>query len=330
MKKIAVILSLCAVAVCVLLSGCSKSKKSATSSGSSADSSVSAAASDSPVELKVKWTAGKSFAMRMELNQGTETKVPNQPEPVKLDVKLTQNFNLSALKPLDNGGWELELEFENETMDVLQGGRNVLSFDSNENPAQETNNPVAPILRAMVGTRLQYFTDAAGKVEKMGGVDDLMKRIAANAKPQQVGMFQQMFSEDTLKRYGSFSDALPNRVVNVGESWSVKNDIVASIGTLTMDMKYTFKNWEQHGDRKCAHVEAAGDISSKNASAAMVGAVVEIEKGKISGDYWFDPEAGMIVDVHNNQDMTLKITTRAQTMTQQLSQKIRLSLVDVQ
>jgi hypothetical protein len=118
--------------------------------------------------------------------------------------------------------------------------------------------------------------------------------------------------------------------VNVGESWSVKNDIVASIGTLTMDMKYTFKNWEQHGDRKCAHVEATGDISSKNASAAMVGAVVEIEKGKISGDYWFDPEAGMIVDVHNNQDMTLKITTRAQTMTQQLSQKIRLSLVDVQ
>ena len=110
----------------------------------------------------------------------------------------------------------------------------------------------------------------------------------------------------------------------------MKNDIVASIGTLTMDMKYTFKNWEPHGGRQCAHVEATGDISSKNVSAAMVGAAVEIEKGNISGEFWFDPDAGMIVDVHNNQDMTLKITTRTQTLTQQLNQKVRVSLVDVQ
>ena len=156
--------------------------------------------------MKIKWAEGKTFAMRMEMNMTTEMKVPNQPDPVKQDIKLAQNFNLSALKKLDNGGWELELEFENETMDVSMGGRSVLSFDSTQSPAQETNNPVAPILRAMVGARLQYYTDAAGKVEKMGGVDDLVKRIAASGKPQMRAMFQQMFSEDTLKRYGSFSE----------------------------------------------------------------------------------------------------------------------------
>ena len=330
MKKIITLVSLAAVAGGVLLSGCSKPKKSATPSGGGDASSATVAAADSPVDMKIKWAAGKTFAMRMEMNMDTEMKVPNQPDPVKQQVKLTQNFSLGALKKLDNGGWELQLEFENETLGVSTGGRSVLSFDSNENPAQETNNPAAPILRAMVGARLQYFTDAAGKVEKMGGVDDLMKRISANGTPQQRGMFQQMFSEDTLKRYGSFSEALPNRMVNVGESWSVKNDIVSPIGTLAMDMNYTFKNWEQHGDRKCAHVDATGTITSKNISAANVGAAVEIQKGKISGDFWFDPDAGMIVDVHNNQDMTLKITTRTQTLTQQLNQKVRLSLVDVQ
>jgi hypothetical protein len=330
MKKIIVLLSLGTVAGGVLLSsGCSKPKKPAVASGSSVDSSAAAAA-DRPVDMKIKWTAGKTFAMRMELNQDTEMKVPNQSGPVKQEVKMTQDFNLSALKQLDNGGWELELVFKNETMDVSQGGHSVLSFDSNENPAHETNNPVTPILRAINGTHLQYYTDAAGKVEKMVGVDDLMKRIAATGKPQQRAVFQQMFSEDTLKRYGSFSDALPNRSVNVGDSWSMKNDIVSTIGTLTIDMKYTFNNWEQHGDRQCAHVDATGDISSKTASAAMVGAMVEIEKGKIWGDFWFDPDAGMIVDVHNTQDMTLKITTRAQTMTQQLNQKVRVSVVDVQ
>jgi outer membrane murein-binding lipoprotein Lpp len=330
MKIIVILLSLGAVAGGVLLSGCSKSKKAATPSGSNADSSAAAATSDSPVELKIKWTAGKKYAMRMELNQGTETKVPNLPDPVKQAVKLAQDFNFSALKALDNGGWELELEFENETMDVLQGGRSVLSFDSMQSQAQDSNNPVAPILRAMIGARIQYFTDADGKVQKVGGVDDLTKRIAAAAKPQQQAMFQQMFSEDTLKQYGSFSDALPNRLVNVGESWSVKKDVASAIGTLTVDMKYTFKNWEQHGDRRCAHIEDTGDISSKSVSAAMTGAAVQIEKGETSGDVWFDPELGMIVDVNTDQDMTMKITTRAQTMTSQLIQKIRVTVVDVQ
>ena len=331
MKKIITLVSLAAVAGGVLLSGCSKPKKPSSSSGGSADASATAAtASDGPVDMKIKWATGKTFAMRMDFDMDTEMKVPNQPDPVKQNIKLTQNFNLGALKKLDNGGWELQLEFENETLDVLMGGRSVLTFDSNENPAQETNNPVAPILRAMVGAQLQYFTDASGKVEKMGGVDDLMKRVTAAGTQQQRGMFQQMFSEDTLKRYGSFSEALPNRIVNIGESWTQKNDIVSTIGTLTMDLDYTFKNWEQHGDRKCAHVEATGTIATKTVSAANVGAAVEVQNGKITGEFWFDPELGMIVDVHNDQDMTLKITTRNQNLTQQLRQKVRLSLVDVQ
>jgi hypothetical protein len=331
MNKTVTLLSLLAVAGGVLLSGCSKPKKPATSSsGGNADTSAAAATADGPVDMKIKWAVGKTFAMRMDLDQGTEMKVPNQPDPVKQQVKLTQNFNLSALNKLDNGGWELQLEFESENMDVSANGRSVMSFDSNDNPAQETNNPAAAILRAMVGARLQYFTDASGKVEKLGGMDDLMKRISSVGTPQQRNMFQQMFSEDTLKRYGSFSEALPNRIVNIGESWSQKNDIVSTIGTLTLDMNYTFKNWEQHGERKCAHVDATGTITSKTISAANVGAAVEVQNGKITGDYWFDPELGMIVDVHNNQDMTLKITTRQQNLSQQLSQKVRLSLVDVQ
>lgn len=331
MKKIITLVSLAAVAGGVLLSGCSKPKKpSSPSGGGDASSATAAAASDGPVDMKIKWAVGKTFAMRMDLDQGTEMKVPNQPDPVKQNVKLTQNFNLSALKKLDNGGWELQLEFENETMEVLMGGRSVLTFDSNENPAQETNNPVAPILRAMMGARIQYYTDAAGKVEKLGGVDELMKRITASGTERQRGMVQQMFSEDTLKRYGSFSEALPNRIVNVGESWSDKNDIVSAIGTLALNMNYTFKNWEQHGDRKCAHVEAAGTIATKTVTAANVGAAVEVQNGKITGDFWFEPELGMIVDVRNTQDMTLKITTRNQNLSQQLSQKVRLSLVDAQ
>jgi hypothetical protein len=329
MKKLVVILPFCVVAGCVLLSGCSKSKNTAIPSGNGADSSGTSAMAAGPAEMRIKWTVGKKYVMRMEFNQGTETTLPNQPQPMKSEVNVAQDFDISALKELDNGGRQLELEFVDETMDVSQGDRKVLSFDSAQSSEQDTNNPIAPVLRLMVGARLQYFTDAGGKVQKIEGVDELMNRIATTTKPQQQAMFKQMFSEDTLKQYISSGDIMPNRTVNIGESWSVKKDISSAIGVLTVDMTYTFKNWEQHGDRKCAHIEMTGDISTKSISNAS-GAVVEIEKGKISGDVWFDPELGMLVEVNNNQKMTMKVTTQSQTVTPQLTQKVRVTLVDVQ
>jgi uncharacterized protein DUF6263 len=329
MKKLVAILPLCAVAVALGLSGCSKSKTGTTASGNSgngSDATTASVASDQPVAMKIKWTVGKDYPMHMEMDQSTKTDVPDQPQPVVQEVKLTQDFDISALKELTNGGWQLELRFEAETMNVSQGDRNVLSFDSAQSPGQDSNNPVAPILRAIIGARIQYFTDANGSVEKLGGVDELRNRVAATAKPQQQAMFNQMFSEDTLKRYGSFADAMPDHAVNMGDSWHVKKDVPSPIGVLALDMKYTLKNWEQHDGRQCAHVEAQGDISTKTISTAT-GAAVEIKKGKITGDFWYDPALGMIVDVNNDQDMWLKVTTRTQTMTSRFNQKVRLALV---
>src|ERR1700691_1549698 len=122
MKKLFAILQFCVVAGCVLLSGCSKSKNTATPSGNSADSTETFAAADSPAEMRIKWAVGKKYVMRMEFNQGTETTLPNQPQPMKSEVNVAQDFDISTLKQLDNGGWQLGFEFAFENMYVPQGG----------------------------------------------------------------------------------------------------------------------------------------------------------------------------------------------------------------
>ena len=311
----------------LLSSGCSKSKPVAPSSGSSADATAASVASDDPVEMRIHWMVGRKYPLRMELTQSTRTEMPNQAKLLIQDVKLNQDFNIAALKELDNGGRQLELRFEGEQMKVSQGDQPILRFDSAQSPAQDARDPAAPVLRAVLDARIQYFTDAGGKVEKMAGVDELTKRITATGRPQEQAMFNQMFSEDTLKRYGSFGEAMPGHAVKIGDSWRLRKDMPSPIGILALNLKYTFQNWEQFGDRKCAHVEAEGELSSKSISAAT-GMMVEITKGKISGEFWYDPALGMIVETHNDLDLTLKITTRAQSMTSQFSQKTRLALVD--
>jgi hypothetical protein len=329
MKKFIVLLALCVVVGAMGLSGCSKSKKPATSSGNGADTTAASIAPNGPVDMKIKWTVGRKYPLRIELSQSTKTDVPNQPQPVVQEMKLTQGIEISAIKALDNGGYQLELKFESETMNVSQGTNTVLSFDSMQNPAQDANNPVAPVFRAMIGGRIQYFTDANGKVERVEGVDQLAQRIATTGNPQARAMFQQMFNAETLRRYGSFADAMPGHPVNIGDSWPFQEDASTSIGIVTVGMKYTFRNWEQHHGRQCAHVVAQGDVTTKTISTAN-GMAVEIEKGKLTGEFWYDPALGMILEANNDQDLPLKITTRAQTMMSQFNQQVRIALVDVQ
>ena len=330
MKKHVIILSLFALAGSFLLSGCSKSKTAATSSGNNGNGSEAASgsvASDQPVDMKIKWTIGKKYPMHIELVQSTKTEVPNQPQPVVQEMNLTQDFDISPLKQLDGGGAQLELQFNNQAMNVSQGGQTVLTFNSTQSPGQDGGDPAVAVLRAMVGAHIQYFTDANGKVERMEGVDALAKRIAATGQPRAEAVFKQMFGEDALKRYCSFADGMPNRTLNVGGSWPFQEDLPTSIGVLALDMKYTFKNWEQYSGRKCAHVVGTGRISTKTVSTAT-GAMVEVEKGTITGDFWFDPALGMIAGFNDTEDMALKITTRAQAMKTQFNQKIRYALVD--
>lgn len=97
---------------------------------------------------------------------------------------------------------------------------------------------------------------------------------------------------------------------------------------LTANMKFTFKNWEQHGGRNCAHIGGMGNVSSKGVLTAA-GATVKIDKGNVAEDFWFDPELGMVAG-NENDDFILKITTRWQTMSEEEHYKSHWTVAEAQ
>jgi RNA polymerase sigma factor (sigma-70 family) len=289
--------------------------------------SAPAAPVDGPVFMKIYWDTSKHYAMSITMDQGTATQVPGLDQPVNEKVQLAQKFLISPVKRLDEGGWQLEFKFEDQTMNASRAGQTTVIFDSTQDPARDTNSLLAPVLRAMVGSSIQYYTDASGKVTRMEGVDDLRNRIAASSDPQAQALLGSMFSEDTLRQYGSLADSLPGRTVLVGDSWRVQKDVRSPIGLLALDMKYTFKNWEQHGEHRCARVEFSGRISTKDTGAAAAsGMQVEITKGTISGEFWYDPDLSMTVDSDNQQTLSLKIVMRQGEMPSQFTRKMRVTL----
>jgi RNA polymerase sigma factor (sigma-70 family) len=287
---------------------------------------VSGAVAD-PMEMHIQWEVGKKYSMSREyLYSRTETPIlPKRPEQ---KAKLAQKFDISVVKELDNGGWQLELTFENTTMNFSEGGRELLDFDSAESPARDAQGPVIPILRAIVGARIEYFTDTDGNVQKIEGLDDLTQRIMMAGNTPAAAMVKQAFGGDVLKHYVSLGNGLPDHPVKMGEGWSVKNNLPSDIGLVTLDQTNTFKDWEDRGERKCAHIEWAGDYSTQGAPMKSH-EMVEIQNWKSSGEFWFDPTLGMMTAADNEQNRTLKVTRHDQIITLQISEKIHFVLMDV-
>ena len=142
-------------------------------------------------------------------------------------------------------------------------------------------------------------------------------------------LFRQLFAEDTIKQDISFGGSLPDHPVRIGETWAGSKDIPSVAGTLSLYRKFTFMNWEQRGDRRCAHVKFTGRISSKSVSTAS-GAAMQVEKGELTGNYWFAPDLDMMVEVDSAQSIMLKVTTQAQTVQPKVNQKTHWTLVGVE
>jgi RNA polymerase sigma factor (sigma-70 family) len=273
-----------------------------------------------PVQMQMKWQAGKKYAMHRETIQ-TETKPQS-----KQVQKMTQDFSLSLVRDLDNGGQQLQLEFESLALEVGDGERKLFSADSTQEPALDAKNPVGARLRRMVGAHLQYFVNANGKVERMEGYSELVKQ-AAGENPKDQAAFRDLFNESVLAKFGSFGeDSTPHRVVKLGDSWAVHLEEPSNAGALNVDLKCTFKNWEQHENRKCMRIMFAGTVEAAPDAGSLP---VKIEDGRVSGETWFDPKLGMIVEIAFDADMTLKITRQGQTLTAPLHQKTRFVLVEV-
>ena len=109
----------------------------------------------------------------------------------------------------------------------------------------------------------------------------------------------------------------------------MKLKVPSNSGNLNLDIKCVFKNWEQRADHKCMHITYTGSVSPE-AGPDVSTLRIKIEKGKISGDAWFDPDLGMMVESAEDVDAQLKINQNGKIQTVPLNEKTRGTLIAVE
>jgi hypothetical protein len=306
------------VAALVLgLSGVSCSKSSKPSPGK-LDQVSTFKTPAGPVVLKAKWPTGERVVQSLDLKQNMEITVPNQPQPIKQDVTMGQEYGLTVLKENPDGGHEVELEFLNARMAAMQGGQTVFSYDSTKKAAADNANPalaaaqqtVAAMFQNIIGSKVQFFLDASNQVERVEGLDTLTSKLGPGGQNDATASIKHIFSKNYLTQMLGGSQYLPSKPVQPGDTWPLQVEYeVEQLGTLVIDISTTFVNWETHGKRTCARLEFQGTFKTKpGQKPASTGMTMDIQEGNSSGVTWFDPELGKVIETIANQDIKMAMT----------------------
>ena len=296
-----------------------------------------------PVALTAKWPLGERVVQSMELKQTSEISVPNQPNPIKQDVTMGQEYGLTVLKENADGGHEVELEILGLQMTMTMGGKSMINYDSAKKSSGDKANPVAAMLQKIINAKIQCFMDASNRVERIEGVDAMVERMTAGGPADATTGLKSMFNEGYFRQIMDSSRFLPSKPVQPGDTWPVQQEIaMGPIGTMTLDYTVSFQSWEPHGKRICARLESQGTLKSKpDSNSKLAGMTMSISDGNTSGVSWFDPELGMVIETTVNQDMKMNMTVpvnprgnaaaagKTQTITSLMKQEITVKLESV-
>lgn len=316
-----------AVAFGVGATACKRSEtpkaENSTAEKSGASSSANA------VELKTKWPPGNRYIYQLDVEQNGKTILRQRPQPFTQEVKFTQTYSLSVLEARPEGGVEMAMEFLSQEMEVKNGDQVVIDFDSKIRTADDSRNPFAAPFRKMIGLPLKFSLLAEGKVQQIHNFNDWAEKVTTGAQPQGKAMFQQTYNEDYFRQVVDQTKGLPTKPVKPGDSWNSSIDLPSGqLGPTTMELVSTFKGWEERANRRCVALVYSGPIKNESGRQTPMGRMT-LQEGKVSGQGWFDPELGMMVETVTEQTLILRIESDQATGTNSLTQKIQVKLLEL-
>jgi hypothetical protein len=259
------------------------------------------------VALKVKWPLGAQFLYRFDLEQHSTNTIAGTPQAAPEDVNVGLTYALAVLHAIASGGRELEIEFLAYDMAVKSGGQLVVGFDSSQSATNETEHPVPPPFRKLIGSKLHLLADTTGKVTAVVGLHEWLTNLVGDPPGPAGQMLLQQLNEGFLQQLADFARGLPTNAVAVGESWPYQAEVPAgALGNIAVASTIALKSWETRDHRRFALIEAKGTLNGIPPQDSDGQGHWTLDAGTTASRTWFDPELGAPVESIVEQTMRLK------------------------
>ena len=198
-----------------------------------------------PTALKLTPKPGEIFKLKTMVTQTVTQSPPGQPAQ-----QFTQTIGISYSFVIDSigsdGNPNVTVTYDNLIF-KQQGPAGYVDYDS-ANPPRQTP-PAARTFAAMVGQSVKLSITPIGRIVEVRGADVLVERILKTlTAPDGPGraaterMIRAEFADDALKSdLDNLLAVYPDRVVNIGESWSKKSALTKGM-PLAIDDTYTLRD----------------------------------------------------------------------------------------
>ncbi|MFY9153737.1 MAG: DUF6263 family protein [Prolixibacteraceae bacterium] len=168
----------------------------------------------STVLLRLNLTKGTTYEMTMTTTSKVDQKMAGQ--DIKIDQKMVLVLAYKVLQILPNKNYLMEYSMPKIMMDM-----NVNNQKMNFNSAiEDPSNPINAALKGFDQVKLNIEMTSTGKVVRVEGMDDYLKKISGN---NQLAQSMQMLSDE--KSFGSFIEQtfnyFPENEVKKDDKWSV-------------------------------------------------------------------------------------------------------------
>jgi Family of unknown function (DUF6263) len=294
---------------------------------------LAAAVSAAPVNLAIKFPAGQvdKFAMTMDMDQTLTSDA--LPTPQKQKIKMGMDMLMKVLESDDKGA-KVEMTFDRMSVSMSMFNQEMAFDSAKDKPA--ASNPLSAI-GTIVGAKLTLHFTPGGKVDKVEGVDDVVKKLSAQPGAAGAGagqMLKQMMSEEQIKQTfnSGFAETLPGKPVDIGDTW--ESNVSQNVNGMAMKMKSENKlvAVEEQGGHKIAKIEFSGDGKLEGAPAG--GPKVKMDQMTQKGTKLFDLDRGTFSQTDMEQKMKGSMTVPtpngdvALKMDQSLNAKITMKPVE--
>lgn len=241
------------------------------------------------------------------MEQHSLHKIPQMPKPMEQDVTMGLTYAINPVKARSDGGRVLELEFIAQDMEVKMGGNVMVNFDSKEIGSQGQLNPMMASFRKMIGSKLRFETDSAGKVERFVNLEEWKQSILGTGERPENFMFNQTYNEGYFRQLVDFAVGLPAQPIELGDTWPVTIELPAGmIGKIGVKLQNTFKGREDREQHACVAISFVGTLASAGGETTGPMGKLTVEDGQLTGTTWFDPKLGAMIETTSKQSMRLR------------------------
>lgn len=252
--------------------------------------SSAAASAQQTADLRTRLTPGQTDRFDF-FQEGHLTLTMPQVPGTGGEQTITQEMRI-ALKvdEANDEGATGTLTFERFAL-TLTGGGMETAFDSDDPESGDAENPIALMLRPLIGKSIGVVFDAEGNVTALTGVKDVLPAGALG------GALAGLLGQEGLKGGVTLitSSGSSGGVRRLGESWTSKDKIDVPEGGGALEMTTTHHLQSIRGEKATVTIEAdLAKQARKKGDKDVDEASVDIRTSTLEGRYEWDTERGML------------------------------------